>query len=178
MNCRRFQREIYEYLDGSLSAGAQAAADEHLSACAACRQAVTRERQIALSLSERFQAAAGSLQLPAPVGRRVLAALADQRRPPGDEQDKVIFWRRWAWAPAIAALGLVLLVGILLSVRAPGPRVPRSKPRVAGDAFSAHFSYVVPIYTFRRQGGFVIDALTYQTNNVEEKFGSELTGLP
>ena len=30
MNCRRFQNELYEYLDGSLSPGAQAAAERHL----------------------------------------------------------------------------------------------------------------------------------------------------
>ena len=55
MNCRRFQHRLYEYLEGTLSPGAQAAAEKHLSGCAACRQALGAERQIAQSLSDKFR---------------------------------------------------------------------------------------------------------------------------
>ena len=34
MNCRQFQNDLYEYLEGSLSARAQAAAEAHLVECA------------------------------------------------------------------------------------------------------------------------------------------------
>jgi predicted anti-sigma-YlaC factor YlaD len=177
MNCRRFQLEIYEYLDRSLSPRAHAAAEEHLSACGACRQMGSRERQIAQSLSDKFRAAAGSLQLPPEVGRRVIAALAEQRPAPDEEQGMANFWRRWALPLAIATSGLLLLAGFFFFVRPPGPGVPHSQPQVAQDGVSVHLSYVVPIYTFRREGGFVIDALTYQTNIIDERLGVELTRL-
>ena len=178
MNCRRFQHEIYEYLDRSLSPRAQAAAEEHLSACAACRQMVNRQRQIAQSLSAKFRGATESLQLAPDVGRRVIAVLAEQREASDHQQGNVIFWRPWALPLAIAALGLLLLAGFFFFVRPPGPGVPHSQPHIAQNEVSVHLSYLVPIYTFRREGGFVIDALTYQTNVIDESLGVELTRLP
>lgn len=169
MNCRRFQHTIYEYLDRSLSPRAQAAAEEHLSACAACRQIVSRERQLAQSLSENFRGAADSLQLPPEVGRRVLAALAEQRHAPREEQDKLVFWRRWALPLEFAASGLLLLAGFFFFVRAPGPGAVHPQPHLAQGGISLQFSYVVPTYTFRQESGSVIDALTYQTNVVNER---------
>jgi hypothetical protein len=38
-------------------------------------------------------------------------------------------------------------------------------------------SYVVPTYTFRQEDGFVIDALTYQTNVVNERLPAQLARL-
>ena len=121
MNCRRFQHELYEYLDGSLSPRARAAAEKHLSGCAACRQTLSAERQVAQSLSDEFRRTAGSLQLPPAVQRRVLAALADQRRAPDEEPGHGIFWRRLAWPLAIAASVLLLLAGFFFFLRPPGP---------------------------------------------------------
>jgi predicted anti-sigma-YlaC factor YlaD len=177
MNCRRFQIEIYEYLDGSLSPRAQAAAEEHLSACAACRQMVSQERRSAQSLSEKFRRATDSLQLPPEFGHRVLAALADEHRAPDEQQRIALFWRRLAWPLAAAASGLVLLAGFFFLMRPPGPGVPHSLPHVAENEVSVHLSYVVPIYTFRREGGFVIDALTYQTNVIVERLPAQLARL-
>ena len=169
MNCRRFQHGIYEYLDRSLSPRAQAAAEEHLSACAACRQIMSRERQITQSLSEKFQGAADSLQLPPEVGRRVLAALAERRHVPRQQQDKLVFWRRWALPLELAASGLLLLAGLFFFVRATGPGAVHPQPHLAQGGISVQFSYVVPTYTFRQESGSVIDALTYQTNVVNER---------
>lgn len=177
MNCRRFQIEIYEYLDGSLSPRAQAAAERHLSGCAACREALIQERQTARSISVKFRRATDSLQLPPQFGHRVLAALADEHRAPDEQQRIALFWRRLAWPLAAAASGLVLLAGFFFLMRPPGPGVPHSLPHVAENEVSVHLSYVVPIYTFRREGGFVIDALTYQTNVIVERLPAQLARL-
>jgi len=177
MNCRRFQNEIYEYLDGSLSTRAQAAAEEHLSACAACRQMVSQGRRSAQSLSDKFRKAADSFHLPPEFGRRVFAALADEARAPDEPQGMVLFWRRLAWPLAATASGLLLLGGFFFLVRPPRPGVPGSPLRVANNEVSVHLSYVVPIYTFRREGGFVIDALTYQTNVIDERLPAQLARL-
>jgi anti-sigma factor RsiW len=177
MNCRRFQREIYEHVDGSLSSRAQAAAERHLSGCAACRQALIQEQQTARSLSDKFRRATGSLQLPPEFGHRILAALADEHRAPGEHQAFALFWRRLAWPLAAVASGLLLLASFFFLVRPPGPGAPHSQPHAAQNEVSVHLSYVVPIYTFRREGGFVIDALTYQTNVIDERLPAQFARL-
>lgn len=169
MNCRRFQREIYEYLDGSLSPRTQTAAERHLSGCAACRQALLQERQAARSLSGKFRRATDSLQLPPGFGPRVLAALANERRAPGGHRDIVLVWRRLAWPLAVAASGLVLLGGFLFLVRVSGPGKVHPPAHSARGGVTVQLSYVVPTYTFRQVGGFVVDALTYRTNVVNER---------
>ena len=169
MNCHGFQYRLYEYLDGSLSPGAKAAAERHLSGCAACRQALSAERQLARSLSSKFRQATDSLQLPLEVQRRVLGALADQRGNPGEEHRSVFAWFRLAWPAALAVSVLLLLAGIFLLPRGRMARMGPSQPHFAGGGVSIQLSYVVPIYTFRQEGGFVIDSLTYQTNVVNER---------
>ncbi len=176
MNCRGFQHEMYEYLDGSLSPRAQAAAEQHLAGCAACRQALQAERETAQCLANTFRGATESLQLPPEVGRRVLAALARQRGASDEPRGEVFFWRRLAWPLAAAALVLLLLGGFFF-VRSPGPGVARPQPHQTGEQASIQLSYVVPTYTFRREGGFVVDALTYQTNVVNQKLRVELARL-
>jgi predicted anti-sigma-YlaC factor YlaD len=177
MNCRRFQHRLYEYLDGSLSRGAQAAAQRHLSGCAACREALRAERQVAQSLSDKFRRTTDSLQLPPEVQHRVLAALADQRPDPAEEPGSVFFWGRWAWPVGLAASVLVLLAGVFLHVRAPGPQTGPTQPHLVGSGIQVQFSYVVPAYTFHQEGGLVVDTLTYQTNVVNERLPAELARL-
>jgi anti-sigma factor RsiW len=169
MNCRRFQREIYEYVDGSLSPRAQAAAERHLSGCAACRQALIQEQQTARSLSDKCRRATDSLQLPPEVGPRVLAALADEHRAPGEHLGVALFWRRLTWPLAAAASGLLLLAGFSFIARAPGPGTALPHPRSAGGEVTVQLSYVMPTYTFRQDGEFVIDALSYRTIVVNER---------
>jgi anti-sigma factor RsiW len=169
MNCGRFEREIYEYLDGSLSPRAQAAAERHLSGCAACREALIQERQTARSISVKFRRATDSLQLPPQFGHRVLAALADEHGAPSAQQRIVLFWRRLAWPLAVAASGLLLLAGFFFLVPAPRPGMAPPPPHTAEGGVTIQLSYVVPTYTFREEGGFVIDALSYLTIVVNER---------
>jgi anti-sigma factor RsiW len=177
MNCRRFQHRLYEYLDGSLSPGAQAAVERHLSGCAACRQALGAERQVAETLSGTFRRATESLQLPPEVQQRVLAALADQRRAPAEQQGSVFSWSQLAWPVGLTASVLVLLAGVFLFPRGPGSQMGSPQTRLAAGGVSIQLSYVVPIYTFRQEGGVVIDALTYQTNVVNERLPAQFAGL-
>ncbi len=177
MNCRRFQHEMYEYLDGSLSPRVQAAAEQHLAGCAVCRQALQAERETAQCLSNTFRGATESLRLPPEVGRRVVAALDRQRHVPDEPRGEVFFWRRLAWPLAAAASGLLLLAGFFFFMRPPGPKMARPQPHPAEERASIQLSYVVPTYTFRREGGFVVDALTYQTNVVNQKLRVELARL-
>ncbi len=172
MNCRRFQHRLFEYLEGSLSPGTQAAAEKHLAECAACRRMAGEQRQVAQVLSSRFRRKTDSLQLPPVVGHRVLAALAEER-PNGDRvRDGVIFWPRLAWRLAAAA-GLLLLAGVFFLVQTRRSGAPHPQPGIAAGGISIQLSYVVPTYTFRRENGFVIDSLTYQTNVVNERLGPE-----
>jgi anti-sigma factor RsiW len=168
MNCRRFQHRLYEYLDGNLSPWAQAAAERHLAGCAACRQALDAERQIAQSLSGTFRRMTDAVQLPPEMGRRVLAALADERRASGEEPGRVFAWGRLAWPLELAA-SVLLLAGLFFFARGPRPPTAPAQRQLAEGGVSIQLSYVVPIYTFRREGGFVIDALTYQTNVINER---------
>lgn len=177
MNCRQFQNKLYEYVEGSLDAGAQAAVEKHLEACAACRQRVQQERDVARSLAEGFKRASEGLELPAEVGRRVLAAVAEERAAREERESTVCFWRRLAWPTALTASAAALLAGWFLFVPGAGHGPGRSQPRVAEGVVSVQLSYVVPIYTFRQEGGLVIDALTYQTNIVNERLQTELASL-
>jgi anti-sigma factor RsiW len=177
MNCRRFQHRLYEYLDGTLPPGKQAAAESHLSGCAACRQALQAERQIAQSLSEKFRRTTDSLRLPPEVQRRVLAALADQRRASDEGQGSLFSWGRWAWPLGLATSSLLLVAGVFIYVRASRPQTGPAQPRLAGGEVLVQLSYVVPTYTFRQEGGFVIDALTYQTNVIDERLPAQLARL-
>ena len=177
MNCRRFQHRLYEFLDGTLSPGAQAAAERHLSGCAPCRQALQAERQIAQSLSEKLRRTTDSLRIPPEVQRRVLAALADQRRAPAEEYGSVFSRGRLAWPLGLAASALLLVAGVLLHLRTSSQQTGPAQPRLAEGEVLAQLSYVVPIYTFRQEGGFVIDTLTYQTNVVNERLPAQLARL-
>ena len=169
MNCRRFQHRLYEYLEGSLSRGAQAAAEKHLAGCAACRQALGAERETEQSLSGTFRRATDSLQLPAAVQHRVVAALAEQRHARGKEQGSVFVWGRLAWPVALAASVCLLLAGLYLFPWDSSRQTGLAQPNLASGGVSIQLSYVVPTYTFRQEGGYVVDALTYQTNVVNER---------
>jgi anti-sigma factor RsiW len=177
MNCRRFQHRLYEYLEGSLSRGAQAAAERHLSGCVACRQALGAERETAQFMSGTFRRATDSLQLPAEVQHRVLAALAEQRPVRDQEQGSVFVWGRLAWPVALAASVCLLLASLYLFPWDSSRQTGLAQPNLAGGDVSIQLSYVVPTYTFRREGGYVVDALTYQTNVVNERLPAKLARL-
>jgi anti-sigma factor RsiW len=171
MNCRRCQHRIYEYLDGTLSARVQAAADKHLAACGACRDAVRRQQQLAESLSAGLRLATEPLRLSPDVRRRVLACRDEKPFASDEGRFLVLLWRRWTWPLSVAAA--VMVAGGLLAFVF--PRDWRSRTESAGaqaqrteGAVWIQVSYVAPAYTFRKAGDRVIDVLSCQTNFVNE----------
>ena len=161
-------------LEGSLSARAQAAAEAHLARCAACRQRLAQEQQVGQALHKIFRRATEQLELPPSLSRRVLTALAQEHVGDQEAQGPLPWWRRLAWALPAAACLLLILGGWAWLLRGTGPGTARSQQHLAERVLSAHFSYIVPSYTFRQEGDFVVDALTYQTNVVDRTVQTEL----
>ena len=181
MNCRRFQHQLYEFLDGTLWSRAQAAADEHLAECDTCRQSVQQQRQLAQSLSHQLQSSTESLHLSPVIQHRIKAALADTPASRHEVPPVHLLWRRLAWPVAIAACLILLAVMTAEFVRrshAPGDLATRSQPRGAPPAAFIHLTYSVPAYTFRREGTLVIDALTRQDIVVNATLPSEQDSTP
>ncbi|MGA2748423.1 MAG: zf-HC2 domain-containing protein [Verrucomicrobiota bacterium] len=165
MNCRGFQNNLFEYLDGALSSGARAAAERHLAQCEACRQVLRRQQQIAQALSERFHRDTAGMALRPEAQRRILAALADQSADRAERNWFAGLWPRLAWPAAITAGLLVaawLVAGFPFGPRAPRAVAARSSGRETGVAVTINISDCAPTYVFRREGNFVIDALTCQ----------------
>ena len=163
MNCRRFQNRLHEYVDGTLSAGTQAAADKHFARCTACRQAVSQEQQLAQILSERLRQGTGNLTLHPQIRRRIRTAL--ESFPATDGESVVCLWNRFA-RPLGLAVSLLLIVSFLLINFFSGARVHetvRSDGRDTHSAVSIEVSYRVPIYKFRKQDNLVVDTLSYET---------------
>jgi predicted anti-sigma-YlaC factor YlaD len=177
MNCRRFQHRLYEYLDGTLSSGAQAAAERHLGSCAACQRLLERERQIAGAMTARFRQTTDSSRLPPEVERNVLIALAEERRAREDWRGSIVSWCRLAWLQALAASTLLLLAGLFYFARTSVPNAGSPHHRQAAGDVLVQLSYVVPTYTFRHEDGFVVDALTYQTNVVSQRLPARMGRL-
>ena len=165
MNCRRFQFRVYEYVEGTLSPRARAAAERHLARCGACRQAARREQQVAQFLSDRLRRDAQSLALRPGVRRRILQALQRKPAPPAFGESILAFWNRFAW-PLGLAVSLLLILVVLrfhpFSV-VQATQSARSNRRDNPSALSIQVSYRVPVRKFRREGNWIVDTLSYQT---------------
>jgi len=163
MNCRRFQNRLHEYVEGTLSAGTQAAADRHLARCTACRQAVGQEQQLAQILSERLRQGTETLALHPQIRRRIVTAL--ESSPAADGQSVVCLWNRFA-RPLGIAVALLLIATFLLINFFSGARVHETARPDSGDIHSAvsiEVSYLVPTYKFSKEGNLVVDTLSYET---------------
>ena len=163
MNCRRFQNRLHEYVEGTLSAGTQAAADRHLARCTACRQAVGQEQQLAQILSKRLRLGTGTITLRPQIRRRILTAL--KSIPATNRESDVCLWNRFA-RPLAIAVSLLLIVTFLLINFFSGARVHetvRSDGRDIQSAVSIEVSYLLPTYKFSKEGNLVVDTLSYET---------------
>jgi anti-sigma factor RsiW len=165
MNCERFQNRLYEYLEGTLSAGTRAAADQHLAQCTACRKAVRQEEQIAQVLSARLRLVADAHTLHPHVRRRILSTF--EVTPLTNAESIACLWNRFA-KPLGIAVPLLLIVTFLLINFFSGPKLHEKKAaRGVGSAVrsavSVDLSYRVPTYKFRKEGNLVVDTLSYET---------------
>jgi hypothetical protein len=167
MNCRGFQDNVFEYLEGGLSRRAQAAANRHLEQCPTCRQTVLDTQRTAQSLSTRFRQDTGSLVLCPNLQARIMAALEKKSAPPPAVPFVPGFWRLFGWLGAGAALILVSIV-LVPELRLRHGWIAQSRGDDSGPAISLTISYCDPIYTFHTDGQFVVDSFNCQPRTVEE----------
>jgi anti-sigma factor RsiW len=171
MNCRRFQNRFYEYVEGSLSDDTQAAANEHLARCSACRQAVAQEQQRAQFLFDRLRQDTETLALRPEVRRRILTSPKCKSVPRASLESIIGLWNRFARSATIA-VSLLLFAAFLLISHLSGTRIRETiheTETAPGDdrnlqpAISIQISYRVPTFKFRREGNLVVDTLSYET---------------
>jgi len=160
MNCRKFQSRLYEYVEGSLSAGKQAAADEHLAQCHSCRHSVQQEQRRAQFLSAQFRQNTETLALRPEIRRCILASPDSVTR----HNPFIGLWNRFAWPLGIAA-SLMLFAMILLFNHSHSVRAEDSD---ASFAVSVQVSYHVPTSKFRKEGNLVLASMSDETVNVSE----------
>lgn len=164
MNCDRLQEVLYDYLDATLLPDEKASVEKHLLGCSACRQELQREVQLAQTLSNRLGQTAEKIALDANAQRRMVKAVQQRIASPSD-QFSFSFWPRLA--VPVAASGLVLIAAIWIGHRFfSGKHLPSNEPvslTSSSREVPVHDSYAVPTYTFQREGGLVIDALTDDT---------------
>jgi anti-sigma factor RsiW len=171
MNCRRLQDKIFEYVDGSLSPRAQAAAKRHLEECDACRQKVNELQRTGQSLSIHFRQATESLTLSPKVTRRIMAAVEEESTSPAAIHFFARFWQPLAWlgtGVALLLLSVFLVTGFPNGLRVRHRGTAESFRGDSGAAISIRIAYCEPTYTFRSDGNSVIDSLICQPRIVEE----------
>jgi len=166
MNCRRFQDQLFEYVDGCLSAGAMAAAEKHLAGCHACREAVRQEQALKQDLSSRLRQRAERLKLSPEIRRDILAAARREPAPPAPREFIMNWWRRLA-VPLSAGAAALVIGAVLLLNHSPGWQKPGAKTaqhsgRNPAGAVFVQLSSHMPTYQFRREGNGVIDTLSVQ----------------
>lgn len=162
MNCEGFQNNLLDYVDDALSPTQKAEAQAHLGECSKCRELIQDEWLIGQVLSGRLREAIENVTLDAQAQRRMADAVLKQleNAPEPTKTFASPSWIRFA----IPAAALVLISAIWLG-RGPRELPPKiaSSPAPAGFEVPVHVSYSATHYTFRREGGMVIDALTTDT---------------
>src|SRR5437016_7446692 len=106
MNCQRFQNRLHEYVEGTLSAGTQAAADRHLARCTSCREAVGQEQQLAQILPERLTQGTKTVTLRPAIRQSILTACESSLA--ADGESVVGLWTRFVRPLPIAATLLLI----------------------------------------------------------------------
>ncbi|HTV40298.1 MAG TPA: anti-sigma factor [Candidatus Sulfotelmatobacter sp.] len=178
MNCRRFHDELFEYVDGTLSADELTAAEKHLAECEACRQAVEKERRLASALSSRLRQSTQSLTLRPEIRRNIVTA---SRKRGSALIDLWKYWVRMAVIPGAA----LLIAGVLLAGHFSGTRrhetvsvpvVPlvSEVASAAGNSPQApvlvQMSYRLPTRQFHQEGNLVVDTLVDETVDADGVF--------
>jgi hypothetical protein len=176
MNCDSFQDKMHEYVDGSLSTDAGAAAEQHLAVCSACRGAVEKEKQFTRVLSKRLRQGSDALTLRPEIRRNILAA-SRREASPALAETVASWWQQWIrWAIPAAALAIAVMVVMVIhfsglrsrqTIQAPiMPSLATVKPSPDQNqppAVSIQISYRLPTHEFLKDGNLVIDTLSSET---------------
>lgn len=176
MNCHCFQDQLFEYVEGSLSADALAAAERHLAGCPACRAAVQHEEALAQQLSRRLRQRAAGLKLSPEIRREILAAAQRGPIPPALTDYLVAWWKRYAVPLSVGAtavaLGAALWLNPLPGGRRSGVETAQRSDHSRPAAVSVQLSCRVPTCQFRREGDRIVDTLSVQTVAISTTFYS------
>ena len=173
MNCRRFQQELEEYVEGTMTSRKRGAAERHLAGCTRCREILRRRQQLAATLPASLQQAASSLQLDPRVEQHVLREWQKRSSQTAAAREGGFGWlssgQAWPWVAAAAALVAgILLMGRFLQVNGyvgGTASLPNAKPQAY---VTIQASYRVRAHTFRWEETQVIDCMTFRTNVLEE----------
>ena len=169
MNCRRFQKRLHEYVEGSLSPEARARSLEHLAQCSACREALRMEQAFGRAVGEGLHQATQTLTLDPAVQQRVLATLARER----GTGRQAVSWlpQRLAWQFGLAAcllLAWCLATLYFTGILHPGSKTASTRRNMNRVPLRIRVSYPVQAHIFRLEGNRVIDTWTSETNFVEQ----------
>lgn len=177
MNCRRFQDELLEHVEGTLSAGAQALAEQHLAGCIACRQAVEKEKRLARAMSSRLRQSSETLTLHPNIRRNILAASRRKTALPAPAEPFARLWRSWLRLAVVPA-SLLVVAACLLAIHFSGvprhetisvptsPRISAPAPALANNpqpAVSVQLSWRLPVRRFYQEGNMAVDTLIDET---------------
>ena len=173
MNCEHFQKQLLEFVDGTLSAGARAAAERHLANCDACRQAVRQEQRFAQVLSDSLRQETEVLTLRPEILQNLLTAARRKPAPSTMLESIIGLWNRFTWQAAIF-MSVLLAASCLVIIHFSRPRTSTTEtarsdepgPRAVVSpypAVSIQIASRVPAWKFRREGNQVIDTLSDET---------------
>lgn len=126
MKCEEIKEILSGYVDGEARGDEGRRVEEHLAACAACRDLVRRMRIVGAGI-ERIEGAVP------PDFRETLFARMEREGLLSRRRSLFVYSIRWAAVPVAAAAGLALF---LLTSREPGVKgpVPSAHPPTATDA--------------------------------------------
>lgn len=189
MNCDSFQNQMYEYVEGSLSTDAQAAMAQHLGICNGCRQAVEKEKQLAMILSKRLRQNSDALTLSPEIRRAILAAAQRKAASPTVAESVANWWRQWirVMIPATALLvAMGMVTALHFSSRQVGQTIQvsltngvavktQSPEQTQPTTVSIQISSQVPTYKFQPEGNTVVDALSTETVMTSGSFQPDAT---
>lgn len=165
MNCEGFQKNLLDYVDDALSPTEKAEAQAHLGECGACRELVQDEWLVGQVISDRLREAVETVTLNAHAQRRMASEVLKQieNAPEPKRTFSLPSWIRFA----IPAAALVLVSAFWIGRSLIGSRdLPQKRVSSTGSGdveVRVHLSYSEPHYTFRQQGGMVVDALISDT---------------
>lgn len=169
MNCEKFNDQLPEFLDETLSAAEQAAAREHVQNCVACRQALAREEALAKSIRLSFDLETQNLSLSAETRQSILKAWKQR------ELGRASAWERlreWCtihpWKPALA--GLVFFCCVLLFISGSRLLPPQPPARGSGEIYIIDVPMQAEVHLYRRQGNRVVDALVTGATVINASF--------
>jgi anti-sigma factor RsiW len=167
---------LFEYVEGSLSADALAAVEQHLAGCPACRAAVRQQETLAQELFRRLRQRAEGLKLSPAIRREILAAAQRGPTPPALTEYLLAWWKRYAVPLSVGAtavvLGAVLWLNHLPGGQKSGVETAQRSDHSRPAAVSVQLSCRVPTCQFHREGDRIVDTLSVQTVAMSTTFYS------